>query len=338
MLTFLYQSSELTTFDVFKTNEMKRNRILLTGLMVVLMIDTPTVFAQLKYSVKQDSAIVEMPGVQKKLRILHITDSHITYPGENDKKFESYSNRMSKAYLNEVDYQTKKPITGAEAFSKLMDKAVKQKIDLIALTGDILNYPSEHAVNFLLGELKRTGIPFVYVAGNHDWHFEGMKGSDLDLRETWREKILKPLYAGNDYDCSARIMNGVDIVAIDNSIYQITAKQLNFYRREKAKGLPIVLLMHIPVYTDTNNECCMGWPQWGAAADDIYQIERREQWSKKGNSQETLDFCDEIRSTKNVVVLAGHVHYDTISAEKDMLQIISDISRRAYARIIELIP
>jgi hypothetical protein len=32
------------------------------------------------------------------------------------------------------------------------------------------------------------------------------------------------------------------------------------------------------------------------------------------------------------------VHHNAVSAENDMLQIISDISRRAYARVIELIP
>jgi predicted MPP superfamily phosphohydrolase len=317
---------------------MEKNRVLWMGLALALLLNAPSVFAQLKYTVSQDLAVIKIPGVQKKLRILHISDSHITFPGEKDKEFESYSNRMAKAYMDEVDYRTKKPLTGAEAFSKLMDKAVEQKIDLIALTGDIINYPSEHAVNFVLGELKRTGIPFVYVSGNHDWHFEGMKGSDFELRQTWRERFLKSLYEGNDYDCSARMMNGIDIIAIDNSTYQITAKQLEFYRREKAKGLPMVLLMHIPVYMETNDECCMGWPRWGAATDHLYQLERREQWSEKGNSRETLDFCNEIQSTKNVVVLAGHVHHNAVSAENDMLQIISDISRRAYARVIELIP
>jgi len=316
---------------------MNKKLKLLTGVWLMLLSVSPA-FAQLHYSVNKNLAVIRVPGADSTLRILHISDSHITFPDERDKKYEVYSKRMASAYLNEVDAQTGTSVMGAEAFAKLMDKAVAQKVDLIALTGDIVNYPSEHAVDFVMKQLERTHTPFVYVSGNHDWHLEGMPGSDFEQREIWRPKMLKSLYQGNDYDCSARVIKGVDVVAIDNSFYQVSAKQLEFYRKEKTKGLPIVLLMHIPVYTEYGDKSSMGYPKWGAAVDDSYQLERRERWSEKGNSQETLDFCNEIRSTQNVIVLAGHVHHDEVDAEGGMLQIISDISRRAYARIIEIRP
>ena len=60
--------------------------------------------------------------------------------------------------------------------------AKKEEADLIALVGDIFSFPSELAIEWVISKLKEIDIPYVYVSGNHDWHYEGMKGS-LDSLE-----------------------------------------------------------------------------------------------------------------------------------------------------------
>ncbi len=212
---------------------MNKKLKLLTGVWLMLLSVSPA-FAQLHYSVNKNLAVIRVPGADSTLRILHISDSHITFPDERDKKYEVYSKRMASAYLNEVDAQTGKSVMGAEAFAKLMDKAVAQKVDLIALTGDIVNYPSEHAVDFVMKQLERTHTPFVYVSGNHDWHLEGMPGSDFEQREIWAQPI-NPV--GRVYGCTPptiakRYMkNGISLTP-----FTCARKHLIFELRDSAEA------------------------------------------------------------------------------------------------------
>lgn len=49
--------------------------------------------------------------------------------------------------------------------------------------------------------MANAEIPCRYIAGNHDWHFEG-SGPDIpqpELRRRWIKK-LAPLYAGENPD------------------------------------------------------------------------------------------------------------------------------------------
>ena len=217
--------------------------------------------------------------------------------------------RLHDAYVSDKHYQTGQPLTSLESFENLLTTAKEKKIDLIFLTGDIINYPSETAVRAVLERLETTGIPFLYTAGNHDWYYEGMEGSADFLRETWVEQRLKPLYRAADPMCSATLFHGVNMVCIDDSTYRITERQLEFYRKQKSKPEPLVLLMHIPLYMPTLSFGSCGHPEWGEATDRNYIIERRERWPTEGCGKATLDFVQEVFSTPNLIgIFTGHYH------------------------------
>jgi len=174
---------------------------------------------------------------------------------------------------------------------KIILPAIKQKVDFLALTGDIFSFPSQAAVDWVLQKLSDTGIPFAYVAGNHDWHYEGMKGSSQQLRQTWSEKHLKPMYQGSKPLYAAYDFNGVRFVCIDNSTYEILPEQLAFFRVQTQSDIPLILLMHIPLYMPGRS---MGFgcanPNWGETSDRNFRIERREKWRKGGHTKVTMDF------------------------------------------------
>ena len=97
------------------------------------------------------------------------------------------------------------------------------------MVGDIFSFPSELAIEWVLSKLDETGIPYVYVAGNHDWHYEGMSGNLDLLRNTWINKRLLPLYQGNNPLMAAYDIKGIRFLAIDNSTYEINKDQLEFF-------------------------------------------------------------------------------------------------------------
>ena len=88
----------------------------------------------------------------------------------------------------------------------------------------------------------------VKIHGNHDWHYEGMRGKLDTLRDTWIENRLLSLYQGKNPLMAAYDIKGIRFLAIDNSTYEINDEQLAFFSKHAASGLPLVLLVHIPMY------------------------------------------------------------------------------------------
>ena len=95
---------------------------------------------------------------------------------------------------------------------------VEEGADLILLTGDNLNFPSPRAVAHMVSVLEGSGIPFMYISGNHDWDMHAQPGPPDERRAGWQSSVLAPLYAGRDPDAWTEVFGGVRLVAIDNSV------------------------------------------------------------------------------------------------------------------------
>jgi len=196
------------------------------------------------------------------------------------------------------------------AFEKMLAEAKAADVDLLVLVGDQISFPTLANVDFLKGALEKGGVPWLYVAGNHDWHFEGDSGSDAEQRTRWIPRRLASLYpAGANPLCHSRVVKGVRFVTIDDSDYLITREQLDFWRGEVAKGDPTVLAMHIPIWVEGwHNQSTLGAPDWGAGIDRYWQIERRQRWPERA-TPETAAFREAVLNAPNLVgVFTGHIH------------------------------
>ena len=235
-------------------------------------------------------------GLERPVRLKLVTDTHLGLSDDRDADHRDHIARMAQ-------WPGK-----TAAFRASLDKAKADGTDLIVLTGDNISFPTLANVEFLKASLDACGTPWIYVAGNHDWHFEGEAGSDLEQRARWTKARLKPLYQGADPIMASRVVKGVRVVTIDNSAYHVLPEQVDFFRAEAAKGEPVVLAMHIPFWQPGWSVCTCACPTWGAANDPYWQIERRERWAET-NLPSTLAFRETVLSTPNLVaVLAGHIH------------------------------
>lgn len=265
-------------------------------------------------------------------RIFHITDTHLSIDDYRGVQYHEFSKRMAGAYKSNIHFQTGKEISTKESFEQTLELAKEQEIDFIALTGDIFSFPSEAAIEWALQKLNDTKIPFAYVAGNHDWHYEGMNGSSQKLRKTWTENHLKRLYQGNNPLFASYGINGIRFVCIDNSTYEILPEQLDFFKAQVKSNIPLFLLLHIPLYMPGRT---MGYgcanPNWGAKTDKNFKIERREKWRKKGHTKVTMTFYDEVFNAPNLLtILAGHTHRPAIDVKNGVTQIVSGHNATGY--------
>ena len=110
-------------------------------------------------------------------------------------------------------------------------------------TGDVCDLGTEanfDLVQRYFGEWKVFGC-----VGNHEFEVGG-KSAYGDPGKI-RPELAK--YFPFDPSFSARIVNGVNFVCLDNVFGGVTERQVAQFAAEEAKGLPIVLAMHVPFFT-----------------------------------------------------------------------------------------
>lgn len=277
-------------------------------------------------TIDQEKVFFYAEVINESIKVVHIADTHLFKDDERGIPYQEYSNRMAKAYNQTTHFQTGIKTNPEEAFEQALAFAKEENADVITLIGDIFSFPSEAAIAWVQSKLKDTGIPFIYTAGNHDWHYEGMEGSLESLRDTWIEKRLYPLYQGNNPLMAAYDIKGIRFLAIDNSTYQINEEQLSFFIKQVASGMPLVLLVHIPMYAPGKKiSFGCGNPNWGAATDHGFEIERRPKWPESGHTETTLNFHKEVFNAPNLLgIFAGHIHRNSIEIIKGKPQIVAD--------------
>lgn len=271
------------------------------------------------------------PGITEACSMVMLADTHLFREDDRDVAFKRFSARMARAYNQTEHFQTKRPTNPEECFQQTLELAKKQDAKLVALVGDLVSFPSQAAIEWVCQQLRDNTIPYLYVAGNHDWHYEGMEGSLEQLRATWIRQRLMPLYQNSamapsdDPFMMSTDLGGVNIVALDNSNYQITDAQLEFFCEQAAKEQPLLLLVHIPLYAPHRSVgfgC--GHPDWGAATDKNFELERREPWPKSGHTPTTMTFHRTVFTTPNLLgVLAGHIHRPSVDILNGIPQVVT---------------
>ena len=248
--------------------------------------------------------------VSDTVRLMVFADTHLWMSDEREEPYREYSARMAGAYHSVKHFQTGAQTTPEESFVATIRLAQQRGVDAIAMLGDIVSYPSERGVEWVGEVLDTVAIPCYYTSGNHDWHYEGMEGSSESLREKWRGERLMSLFGDHDPDAYAVEVGDVRLLLVDDSNYKITPEQRDAVAAEVKSGKPFILLHHIPLYAPSRSVSFgIGHPDWSAATDKNYKIERREQWPAEGHTEVDYEFYDLATSAPNLLAsIAGHVH------------------------------
>ena len=256
----------------------------------------------------ETSARIAVQGLEKPLRVLHITDLHLNLHDERDEEHVARLEGRHKTFLEH---------RFVDQLRALIAEFPEIQPDLVALTGDIIHFPSAKNIDVIRDELHAAGVPWYFLPGNHDYLWPYLSGgghadNQEELRAEWLD-TLRPLTDGENPMMRSRVVNGLRFVALDNSIYLITPEQHQFFKDEAAKGEPVVLLVHIPLYAPALREVAVQYwkPHSLLVGDTYWTAEERRGWGAPlADTPETLAFVETVKSTPNLVaVLAGHVHF-----------------------------
>lgn len=281
------------------------------------------------------------PLLKESAQVMLITDTHLHLDDERGAPFRKFSARMAASYHKTKHFKTGAFTNPQESFEKSLTEAKAAKVDLIAMLGDIFSFPSEAGMDWVSGKLAGAGLPYLYISGNHDWHYEGMPGSLDELRATWTEKRLKPLYQGKDPLMATCDVKGVRFVALDDSTSEINQEQLAFFRAQVASGRPLVLLMHVPLYAPGRSVggFAVGHPDWNSKNDKNFAAEGRPQWPESGHTTVTRQFHHEVFAAPNLLgIFVGHIHQASLDVVNGIPQFVVPANANGGSMIAEFIP
>lgn len=237
-------------------------------------------------------------GLEKPFSVLHISDTHLTGAYESEG-------------IDKVSVAAKRTCTFGgrqeEALRDSLDWA-KKNVDYVVHTGDLIDFQSE--ANFDL--VKRYyGEAMFGAVGNHEFYTYLP-----DEKHTWQEPfksrswpILRERYPV-DACFSAQTVNGVNFICLDDVFGTVQPNQVEEFAAEAKKGLPIVLCMHVPFFTD--DLWLMTQRYWARANrrfTDAAVPEPSGDLKRQREDKTTADFIAYLKSEKLLkALLIGHEH------------------------------
>lgn len=261
-------------------------------------------------------------GLEKPLGILHITDTHVVRDDADRRSHregcfeEAGKGCIEKYYFDALAH-------------------ARQHGLVIVHTGDMIDFTSQACLDFMDAQVLNTDM--IYAAGNHDFcHWVGEAAEDAAYKAA-QMKVCAPHFPCDLY-FDARVVGGVNFVTLDDSYYLITDDQLDRLRAEVERGYPIVLCMHVPIYTeDMRGTRRILYAV--AAPDDVlatYSEERRRQQTP---DEATLRAVEYIKNEPRIkAVIAGHTHENRVSRlTSEKLQIVTHGSFAGFVREITIL-
>ena len=239
-------------------------------------------------------------GVEKPFRVLHATDTHLTYADLRDGERKVALAEKRARYFSKA--------------AKMLDAIAKlsKEQDLPILhTGDLIDFVS--VANLEVCKRFTEENDCFMAAGNHEFSlYVGEAKEDA----AYREQSLAAVQAAfqNNIRMDARVIGGVNFVALDNGYYLFERAQLDFLKSEVAKGLPVVVLFHTPLYERKLYDINMGHAPAAyltAVPEELmrsYPADRYEQQLADAVTREAVDYIASEPCIK--AIITGHLHRD----------------------------
>ena len=240
-----------------------------------------------------------------------MSDTHLTLADDRDDERKLALAEQRKKYFSYAELLCRE----AAAYAK------KEGLPIFH-TGDLLDFVSWANLDAARALSEESDL--FMAAGNHEFSlYVGEAVEDAAYRQQSLDKVQAAFK--NDIRFSVRRENGVNFVALDNSYYLVEPWQLDALKRVVAEGLPVVLLLHTPLYCEElyqieitkNKGACaylMAVPEEKTVG---YEKSRLRQQKADATTYEAYEYITTEPAIR--AILTGHLHSDGIYAINDRL-------------------
>lgn len=264
-------------------------------------------------------------GVGKPFKFIHISDNHICLADEREEQKKQDLAKDRCRY-----FTTAMPVLEAAR-----DYANKNNT-FVAHTGDLIDFISEK--NYEYATEYASSCDLFMAAGNHE--FANYLGEHEDAEYKSRSSKRVNACFKNDIFFDSKVVNGINLIAIDNSYHQFEAWQLDRLKAEVKKGMPILLFMHTPLYDEETydymiNKCgnkCAFLMNVPDELVDLYDESLHYHHRATEVTKEAHKYILEEPLIK--AVFAGHIHHVFESKPND--KTMQFVVGGGAARIVEI--
>lgn len=267
-------------------------------------------------------------GLPSPVKLLHVTDTHIAFDGPEKGR------GRQKAFDGGIENQT------ANYFEQALAYAKENQLTMLH-TGDLIDSLADETFAYIDEKLK--DVDYIYAAGNHDFcHWVG-KAKEDHIYKWENMKITAPHFKSNLW-FDSRVIGGLNIVTLDDSYYRISDGQIEMLRAEAAKGLPILLCMHVPLYAEKSakayHESRPENPLYMVAAPREYLNQYSEhRFFQQFPDDATLRAVEYIKNEPMIKALVvGHMHLDAEDVlDNGIPQITTPGTYQGYVRELTIV-
>ncbi len=267
-------------------------------------------------------------GLERPVKLLHVTDTHLAFADEyDDERKHELAGRLSTPEKETYLYEH-------IAYSK-------ENCDLLVHTGDLMDFVSHANVKKAREILADEHIFF--IAGNHDY--------SQYVGEAWEDKVYRMnSYMQMGYGLgvpmffNSRIVGGVNIVGIDNSYYLFENWQIYRLKKEVAKGLPVVLAFHDPLFEqslfDYHRQRLPYECTYLVGCDEEHlEVYNEFRAVQQRPDEPTLRMIEYIKNESAIrLILTGHLHFSFESRLTDNLtQLVTGGAYEGCAREVTIV-
>lgn len=294
---------------------------------------------------KIEETTIPIEGIKKNTTIIQVTDSHLLLCDKtDDPQLRDYFVFARQWFL---DNCTRNDDAHPNDIFEEHIKCIQEiKPDITVFTGDMVCAPTNVGIAHLADAFQKIGN-YMYVPGNHDWVWPTDFLENGELTEENRQKAVarfESIISAEDFDFQVRELNGLLLIGINTSDYFITEKQLEQLRVQFERGMPCILFIHIPVYTEGLTDMCeQMWhgPVLTAVPPEI--LDKAAEHVKKAvtpPSKTTYTFLELISrsDTPLKAIFAGHLHFSHEAPLKNgVMQYVTDMGVNGTIRKINIV-
>ena len=179
-------------------------------------------------------------GLDKPIKILHITDIHLTYANEND---TPQHHRLMKKRFDVFQAEGGfPPFTPKEYFEQAIALA-KEENALLVSTGDAIDILTYGNLEVFKDIIQDEDMMFSPGGHEHQRVCVRTMEEPYPYRENARARLENELSRFN-LSLESRIVGGVNVITADNSMDYFTRETVEAFKRELERGYPIIVFSH----------------------------------------------------------------------------------------------
>ncbi|MBE6602338.1 MAG: hypothetical protein E7637_07545 [Ruminococcaceae bacterium] len=191
---------------------------------------------------------INIPGLKETYRILHVTDVHIAmWDAHDENTVITVGAHKGKKLVSEFGVKRAKHfsvegVSTADQFTDLcnfLQADGSSFADAVVFTGDILDFYTDAAFEFMLQNLNKLPMPYLFVLGNHDCIFS-RHGQSLTLA---RFATL----CGENYKVQTLTLGELSLVGAYNGNYTYDSETLELLSDAIRNQAHVLLFQHVPI-------------------------------------------------------------------------------------------